>query len=432
MKLRTQAALALGLIAIGAAGWTGYRAVRAATATATEVSDTPVTRVKRGPVAITVSARGSLQGGNPEMLYAPAVAQDSLVVTRLRQPGELVEAGDVVAEFDTTQQEYNLREAEADLAEAGQKVAQTDAENQASDEETRYSVTAAQNTVKVAELELRRNGKNFAPAMVTRQYEIALEAARNRLKQAEQDLANKKTTSAAGLTIQRAAESRAKSTADMARRNIDSMSLKAKSSGYVALQTNTMATFVLTTGMTLPYVQLGDTVRPGMAIAQLFDLKNWEVNAQVPETDRGHLSAGQPVSVAVMALAGKTFPGHIASMGNANGSATDRTYDCRIALDAAGPELRPGMSSYIVITAEKLDDVLWAPSQALFDRDGRPFVYLKTASGFTPKDVTLVKRSESQAVLKGVNEGDIVALANPAEQSKPAQKQEGASKALPK
>jgi tetratricopeptide (TPR) repeat protein len=39
-------------------------------------------------------------------------------VTDLRQNGEMVKEGDVVVQFDTTQQEYNLREAEADLAEA--------------------------------------------------------------------------------------------------------------------------------------------------------------------------------------------------------------------------------------------------------------------------------------------------------------------------
>jgi hypothetical protein len=84
-----------------------------------------------------------------------------------------------------------------------------------------------------------------------------------------------------------------------------------------------------------------------------------------------------------------------------------------------------------VITAEKMENALWAPSQALFERDGRSFIYLKTASGFSPRDVTLVKRSESQAVLTGVNEGDEVALSNPAEQAKPDAKQ-SATKALSK
>ncbi len=430
MKLRTWIGTAAALGIAGIAAW-GIAGVMRSSALSPS-SETPITRVRRGPVAITVTARGNLQGGNPELLYAPQVAQDTLVVTSLRQPGEQVEPGDVVAEFDTTQQEYNLHEAEADLAEAEQKVIQTQAENTAGDEETRYALVSAQNAVDMANLELRRNAPGIVAANARRQAEIAVEAAKNRLAQARQDLESKKTTSAAGLNIQIAAQAKARTLADMARKNIENMTLKAKSTGYVALQPNTMNTFILTTGMTIPNVQLGDQVRPGMAIAQLFDLENWEVGAQVPESDRGHLAQDQPVAVAIMALAGKSYRGRVKTLGNANGTGTDRTFDCRIALDETGPELRPGMSSYLVITAEKLDNVLWLPSQALFDRDGQPFVYLKTASGFTPRDITLVKRSESQAVLTGLAEGDSVALSNPTQQNKPAPKTESASQAITK
>ena len=41
-------------------------------------------------------------------------------------------------------------------------------------------------------------------------------------------------------------------------------------------------------------------------------------------------------------------------------------------------------------------------SQALFESDGRAFVYLQTPNGFMPHDVKLVQRSESQVVLTGV------------------------------
>ena len=184
--------------------------------------------------------------------------------------------------------------------------------------------------------------------------------------------------------------------------------------------------------MMLPIVQMGDTVRPGLAVAQIPDLQNWEVSAKIAEVDRGHLAPGQSVTVAVVALAGKSFPAKVTNLGNSVGQPWDRRFDCRMALEQAGPELRPGMSSNLVITAEKLDNVLWVPSQALFERDGKSFVYLKTATGFAPRDVTLVKRTESQVVLTGVNEGDTVALSNPSEQKKPAAQPQSATKAVSK
>ena len=428
MKLRNLLVLFLVLAGLGAAAWKARSLFDGLTATA--ATETPTTRVHRGPVAVTVTARGELQGGKPEMLIAPMVGSDSLTVTDLRTNGEMVNEGDVVVAFDTTQQEYNLREAEADLAEAQQKVTQTEAENQASDVEAKQTVESALTQVKVAELELRRNP--FLSAMKARDNEIALEALKNRLKQAEQDLANRQSTGNAALAIQRASENRARTMASIAQKNIESMTMKAKTTGYVNLQPNTGSLFIVTTGMVLPIVQLGDTVRPGMAVAQIPDMKDWEVSAKIAEVDRGHLAPGQSVTVSVVALAGKSFQAKVTSLGNSVGDPWDRRFDCRMALEAPGPELRPGMSSNLVITAEKLDDVLWVPSQALFERDGKSFVYLKSATGFTPKDVALVKRTESQVILTGLAEGDTVALSNPSERNKPATQPQSATKAVTK
>ena len=50
-------------------------------------------------------------------------------------------------------------------------------------------------------------------------------------------------------------------------------------------------------------------------------------------------------------------------------------------------------------------------------RDGRTFVYQKTPNGFMPHDVKLVRRSESQVVLDGLKEGDVIAMSNPGRNS---------------
>jgi hypothetical protein len=168
-----------------------------------------------------------------------------------------------------------------------------------------------------------------------------------------------------------------------------------------------------------------------MAIAQIPDLKTWEVSAHVGELDRGHLSVGQQVSIAVVAFPGKSFGGHIKSIGGTTGSPWDRHFDTRIALDRPAPDLRPGMTSNMIITVATLDNVTWVPAQALFESDGRTFVYRKSAGGFLSHDVTLVRRSESQAVLTGIAEGDLVAMSNPEQQNKPATPKSNAMKALP-
>jgi hypothetical protein len=292
-------------------------------------------------------------------------------------------------------------------------------------------VQQAQSDVKIAELEMKRNP--VEPAIVRRQNELALEAAQDRLRQAQQDIKNKVTTSASGIAIQKANQNKAKVMADLAQKNIDSMTLKAKTAGYVNVQQNTNMNMMYW-GMQLPSFQVGDSARSGMAVAQIPDLKSWEISAKVGELDRGRLNPGQPVKVKVVALAGKEFTGKVKNMGGTSGPPWDRSFETRITLDEGTPELRPGMTSNLVIVAEVLEDALWAPFQAVFESDGRTYVYRKTANGFMPHDVTLVKRSESQVVLKGLNEGEVIAMSNPDQSTKAAGKSEGnsAMKALSK
>ena len=76
------------------------------------------------------------------------------------------------------------------------------------------------------------------------------------------------------------------------------------------------------------------------------------------------------------------------------------------------------MSAKIVVTTDEMHEVLWLPAQALFESDGRTFVYVRSGSSFMGKDVTLVRRNESKIVISGLTEGQEVALANPAEMTK--------------
>ena len=386
----------------------------------------PSTTVKRGDVTVTVSAKGELQGGNSEMLFAPMAAGGALVITLLREPGELVQAGDEVVKFDIVEQEFKLREAEADVAEAEQQVIQAEAESRAKKEEALYALMQARADMRVAEVECRRNP--ILAAIAAKENDLALAAARDKVRQLERDLTDRLATAQAGIAIQEAARSKAKVAAETAQKLIDSFTLKAKASGYVALQQNTQGNF--NWGSYVPTVQVGDTVRAGMAVAQIPDLKNWEAQARIGELDRGHLAQGQKAELSIIALPGRKFAGHIKSIGGTTGPPWDRHFDCRIAIDEPSPELRPGMSARIVITTEVLRNVLWAPSQALFESDGRKYMYVQSASGFSPTDVKLVRRSESQAVLDGVAENQVVALANPDEIAKKQNTRSGALQAI--
>ena len=215
-----------------------------------------------------------------------------------------------------------------------------------------------------------------------------------------------------------------------ARKNIDALVVKAKHPGYVAIRPNQSGNFFFG-GMTLPDYQVGDTVRGGVAVAEIPDLNNWEVGASFGELDRGHLSVGQPVEINVIALPNKKFTGKVADLGGTAGPPWNRHFECKIHLDNPTPDLHPGMSVRVVVTTDVLSKVLWLPAQAVFESGSRTYVYVPSGAGFASRDVKLLRRSESRVVLSDLPEGQMVALSDPEAESK---KKETGSRgpALPK
>ena len=428
MKLKKLIGTIIGVAALALAGWGGVELYRAANSAA--AGELPYTAVKRGDVTFAVYAKGDLQGGNSQMLVAPMINGD-LVLTSLRQPGEMVAAGDVVAEFDTTDQNYKLREAEADLAEAAKKVAQAQAQAQAKEEEDNYALLKARADLKQVELDARKNP--LLGAIDAKENDLAVESARAALSQLERDLANRKATSQAGVAIQEAAVAKAKVQGEQARKNIEMMTLHATAAGYVNVQPNMNNQFYFQ-GMVLPMLQVGDKVRAGMAVAQIPDTSSWEVVARLTESDRGHIALGQPVELTSVATPKRPFHGKVKDLGGTAGPVWDRRFECKISVDDPPRELRPGMTANLVITEETIRGVLWMPAQALFESDGRTFAYVRSPQGnFSPQDVKLIRRSESQVVIEGLSEGQVVGLANPGKQNNKSKdsKKSGSGPALP-
>ncbi|MBL8176941.1 MAG: efflux RND transporter periplasmic adaptor subunit [Bryobacterales bacterium] len=395
------------------------------------VSRIPTTVVKRGEVVFTITARGSLQGGNTKVLTAPMTGNSQLVITQLSKSGDLVREGDVVVQFDTTEETFKLREAEADLEEAEQQLEQSKNEVLAREEELASELVQARSAVRLAELECRRNP--LIAAIAARQNDLALEAARDKLAKLERDYEERRRAAKASIAIQEAARGKARMLSETAARNISLMTLKAPMGGYASVERNTNSNFFFP-GMQFPLLQVGDIVRAGMGVVQIPDLTSWEVTAQIDEQDRGHLAVGQGAEVSVPAVPGRGYKGKVRNLGGTTGPPWNRRFECKLSLDDPSAELRPGMSARVVVRTERLADALWLPAQALFESGARKFVYLRGPdAGFREKDVELVRRSESQVVLTGIDAGAVVALSNPAEhaENKPAPAK-GAAGALTK
>jgi multidrug efflux pump subunit AcrA (membrane-fusion protein) len=167
--------------------------------------------------------------------------------------------------------------------------------------------------------------------------------------------------------------------------------------------------------------QEGDRAWPGAAILELPDLSSVHLEARLDESDRGRLQARQDATVRIEALPGKDFKARLDSISVlarvdfTSGWPPAKNFDLNLVFLDADARMRPGMTAVARIATERVPDVILAPAEAIFQRDGAPVVYKLTGSMFVETPVTLRKRGKEQAIVdQGVSPGDRIATRRPA------------------
>ncbi|MFN7544696.1 MAG: hypothetical protein ACK5TN_18100, partial [Acidobacteriota bacterium] len=99
--------------------------------------------------------------------------------------------------------------------------------------------------------------------------------------------------------------------------------------------------------------------------------------------------------------------------------------------------LRPGLLADVQIIVDKVPNAINIPIQSLFEKEGKPVVYVKNGTRFEPREVKPLKRSENVMIIaSGLKAGETIAMADP--EAKPGDKKKktegkagGAASALP-
>jgi HlyD family secretion protein len=412
------------LLLLAAAG--NIIACRQASALASE-PEIPTTTVKEADLQLKVSTTGALRTKESRPISAPPIAGGTLQIIQLARFGVVVHKGDVVLEFDPSQQEYNLGQNRSDLQQAEQEIAKAKADAAVQAAEDQTALLKAKYAVRRAELEVSKN--ELVSKIDGQKNLLALEEAKRALAQLEQDFKSHGASNDAALAISQEKRHKARLSMDQAEQNIKNMRVTAPIDGLVVIHGNRDASGgFFFGGMTLPDYHVGDQVNPGSSIAEIIDISQLEVSAQVGQSDRTNLKTGQSVDIQVNALPGETFTGKVQTVGAAGArdfwadSAAGK-FDLTIQLDHSDPRLRPGFATRLSIRGDQLSKAVSIPSEAVFERAGTKIIYCKRGRNFEAQEVKVRALSEGRAILEGVQPGTVVALVNPeargSEKSKP-------------
>ncbi len=539
------------LFVLGAA-WGAYMVVKQLPERQQQV---PTAKVLHGDVVIRAYSRGELRAVRSATLSAPNLF-GTVQVTKIAPLGSLSHEKDLIVEFDDSERRASLEETQLEVDQIDEQIKKAQADLSISDSQDQVNLLKARYGVRRAELEVQRN--ELLAEIDRKKNLLNLEEAKRRLQQLESDVKSRHEQALAQINLLR--EQRNKSMIDVQREKmrIAQTKLLSPMTGLVAIRQNRGQGFFFP-GMQVPDIREGDTLQPGMPVADVLDLSEFEVVARVGELDRANLHEGQDVSIQLDAVPDKRFHGKIKSM---SGSASanifsgdpGKKFDVVFSIDmqqllstlgakpedvkrimetaarnakkappapaaplmmsavpggapsprargagvttsatvasanqpsvakpaaAAGgkaggapvmpapapgpggppgmdimnmasaalpaevgteeereraqlpppPEedsqlqvlLRPGLLADVEIIVERIPNAIHIPAQAVFEKDGKPMVWVQTGRRFQQRPVKLARRSESTMVIaEGLKPGEVIALADPT--AKPSDK----------
>jgi HlyD family secretion protein len=388
----------------------------------------PLAQVKRGDLDLKVHANGELNATHTMMLAAPAVGGGSLQITRLLAGRLPVKKGDVVIEFDPSEQRYKLEQSRSELLQAEQEITKAKADAAVLKAQDKVALLKARYDVRKAELDVQK--KEIVSAIDAAKNDAALKQAKQLLAELERDIESHNKSGQASVYLAQEKYNKSKLEMDQAQQNIDKMSVTAPMDGLISIQKNMDASGgFFFTGMSVPDYHAGDQAQAGSAIAQVVDPTELELKAKISERNRGNVKQGQSVDVVFDALPGRAYHARVKQVGgmstreffedNAGG-----TFDVTMQLSDADAPLHSGMTAQLLFLGDTRKSVFYVPRQALFLKDGKHIVYLKSGKGYEQKEIEIKDETESRAVIEGLGDGTSIAMIDPTlprkQQSAPA------------
>ena len=203
--------------------------------------DIPVAEIKRGDLNPRIHAKGELSAEHFALLMAPTIGGGSLQITHLLRTGTMVKAGDVVVEFDPSEQQYKLDQNRSDLLQAEQESAKAEADAAVQTAQDKSALLKDKFDVRSAELDVSKN--ELLSAIDAKKNDLALSEAKRALQQLEEDIKSHAASNQASIAVAKEKHNKAELAIKQAQLNIESMRVRAPISGLAVVERNTWEDF---------------------------------------------------------------------------------------------------------------------------------------------------------------------------------------------
>jgi multidrug resistance efflux pump len=198
------------------------------------------------------------------------------------------------------------------------------------------------------------------------------------------------------------------------------------------------------------YSDVSERIRVGIdwysngAIMTIPDLSAFQVDVPIAEVYRGRISIGMPATITIEAVPGLVIDGRLSTLASAArnkipwDTSSPQVFDGTLDLAGADDRMVAGMTVKVEIMTAELNDVLYAPVEAVYNEEGKTAVFLwlegpNGSGGHVEKHPVLTGQSNDHFVeiKKGLHEGDRLLLSRPQSFSTPVNYREQVEEMFP-
>jgi membrane fusion protein (multidrug efflux system) len=154
----------------------------------------------------------------------------------------------------------------------------------------------------------------------------------------------------------------------------------------------------------------GQLITQGYVVAQIAPTGNLIADVDLVGMDVARVRPGMPARVRHHAWEGDDFDGRVLRLAPTLDPLT-RTLRAEVAIENAGGRLRPGMFVEVTLIAERREDVLVVPREAVAERGGRKVVFVLNGQKVSRREVGLgLGDDEIIEIRQGVEPGERVVI----------------------
>ena len=377
-------------------------------------------KVKKGIFPIEVTTTGELFAKNSEKIRGPHGLPEmqiySVKLLKIVPEGTRVDSGNFVASLDQSDITSKMKEIETNRDKAQTQQVQKQLDSSLNLRHLRDEMINLKYDLEQKKIIFDQS--KFEPPATQRQAQIEFEKGQRALEQAGKNYTLQYKKELANMDEVNATFTQAQRKLDQMQERIQQFTIYAPKKGIVIYARNWNGR-----------QQEGSTVETwgDFTIAELPDLSKMISKTYVNEIDISRIKVGQEVRMGIDAFPDKKFTGKVtdvANVGEQLPNSNAKVFEVNILINEFDSILKPSMTSKNTIITASINNVLFAPIEAVFSNDSISYVFKKDGRRVIKQQIIPGQSNDNEIIIKaGVKESDELYMLPPdnAERMKLAQ-----------